>query len=176
MNLSLVQELADPAERRVTKVVRVLTLATDVIHVLSSSLVRANHGVVTVDAGWNTRPHALTIVAALDHALAAGKSIGHCLTLSLVENSWIATLATCHGLVVFVLGQSIGEAVANQDGLQVNVGFLVGENLGGENWDVVTGIRFSSNVEVLLCVLGELLEEESEKSINILASSNCVAD
>jgi len=40
----------------------------------------------------------------------------------------------------------------------------------------VAGVRFSSNVEVLLRVLWELLEEESKECVNILSSSNGIAD
>ena len=42
--------------------------------------------------------------------------------------------------------------------------------------DVVTGVRLASNVEVLLGVLGELVEEEGEKGVDVLASSNGVAN
>jgi len=37
-------------------------------------------------------------------------------------------------------------------------------------------VRFSSNVEVLLRVLWELLEEESEECVDILASGEGVAN
>lgn len=40
----------------------------------------------------------------------------------------------------------------------------------------MAGIRFTRDVEVLLSVLGELLEEESEEGIDVLASSDSVAD
>ena len=39
----------------------------------------------------------------------------------------------------------------------------------------MTSIRLASNVEVLLLVLGELLEEEGEKSIDVLSRGDCVA-
>ena len=50
------------------------------------------------------------------------------------------------------------------------------KNLVGEDGDIVAGIRFSSDVEILLGVLGELVEEERKESIDILAGSNSVAD
>jgi len=37
-------------------------------------------------------------------------------------------------------------------------------------------IGFSSNVEVLLRVLWELLEKESKECVDVLSSCNCVAD
>jgi len=40
----------------------------------------------------------------------------------------------------------------------------------------VTSIRFTSDVEILFGILRELFEEQSEESVNILASSNGVAD
>jgi hypothetical protein len=40
----------------------------------------------------------------------------------------------------------------------------------------MTGVRLASNVEVLLAVLRELLEEQSQESVDVLASSNSVAD
>jgi hypothetical protein len=52
----------------------------------------------------------------------------------------------------------------------------VGENLGSEDWDVVAGIRLARNVEILGGILGELLEEEGEQGIDILAGGDGVAD
>ena len=40
----------------------------------------------------------------------------------------------------------------------------------------MASIRLASNVEVLLSILGELVEEESEERIDILAGSDSVAD
>lgn len=172
----LVQVVGDPAKSRVTQVAAVLALATDVVDVLSGALVRADEGVVAVDAGGDARPDAARIVAVIDQALAAGKSIVHGLALALVENSRVATLSASHGAVVFVLGQAVSETVANQDTLQVNVAVLVRENLRGEDGDVVAGIGLASNVEVLLGVLGEFVEEEGEQGVDILASSDRVGD
>jgi len=61
-----------------------------------------------------------------------------------------------------VLGQAIGETVANEDGLEVDVPLLVREDLGGEDRNVVASVRFTGDVEVLMRVLWELLEEEGE--------------
>jgi hypothetical protein len=52
----------------------------------------------------------------------------------------------------------------------------VGENLGSKNWDVVACVRLSGDVEVLLSILRELLEEESEESVNVLSSCDGVAN
>ena len=50
------------------------------------------------------------------------------------------------------------------------------EDLGGEDRDVVTGVRLAGNVESLLGVFWELLEEQSHKGVDILSSRNSVAD
>ena len=57
------------------------------------------------------------------------------------------------------MGVGVGQAVADQDRLEVDVAVLVGEDLRGEDGNVVTSIRLASNVEVLLGILRELLEE-----------------
>jgi hypothetical protein len=138
--LLLVEELRDPAEGRVAQVRAVLALAAHVVHVLSSALVRAHHRVVTVDAGRDAGPDALTLVAAFNQRLAACKGVVHSSALGFPENSWPATITTSHRPVVLVLGQTISQAIADEHGLQVDVALLVRENLGGENWDVVAGI------------------------------------
>jgi hypothetical protein len=139
-------------------------------------LVWANQSIVAVDACRNTRPDAFAIITVLDKTLASGESILHSLAFASIKNGWVATLTAGHWLVVFVLGQAIGKTVSDKDRLQIDVSLLVGKNLGCENWDIVTGIRFSGDVEVLLRIFGELLKEESKESIYILASSNCVAN
>lgn len=40
----------------------------------------------------------------------------------------------------------------------------------------MTSVRLSSNVEVLCGVFWELLEEQSQESVNVLSSSDGVAD
>jgi hypothetical protein len=52
----------------------------------------------------------------------------------------------------------------------------VRENLRRENRNVVAGIGFSSDVEVLLGILRKLLEEQSKQGVNVLSSSDSVAD
>lgn len=138
--LLLVKELRDPSEGRVAQVRAVLTLATHVVHVLSGALVRAHHRVVTVDAGGDAGPDALALVAAFNQRLAACKRVVHSLTLALLKNSWPSAITAGHGPIVLVLGQAISQAVADEHRLQVDVALLVRENLGGENWDVVSGI------------------------------------
>lgn len=138
--LLLVEELRDPAERRVAQIRAVFALAAHVVHVLSSALVWAHHGVVTVDAGRDAGPDALTLVAAFNQRLAACKGVVHSFAVAFPENSWPATITAGHRPVVLVLGQTISQAIADENRLQVDVALLVRENLGGENWDVVAGI------------------------------------
>ena len=77
---------------------------------------------------------------------------------------------------MFILGKRISQAVTNEDGLEVDVAVLMGQDFGGKDRDVVAGIRLASNVEILLGVLGELVEEEGKESVYILAGSDGVAD
>jgi hypothetical protein len=175
LNVLAVEVLGDVAQTRVAQVGAILTVASDIIDVAASSLVGTHHGVVAVDAGRHARPGAAGLVAALDQRLAARQSVVHGLALALTEDRGVATLTTGHRAVVFVLGVAIGETVANQNTLQVDVAILVGENLVGKDRDVVTGIRLSSNVEVLLSILRELVEEEGKKGINVLAGGDSVA-
>ena len=172
----LTEILADVAHTLVAEVALILALAANVIDVLAGALVRSEHGVVTVDGGRNANPGALAVVARLNHALAAAQSVVHGLAGALVENSGVTTVTTSHGTVVLVLGQAIGETIANENRLEVDVALLVSENLGSHDGDVVTSVGLASNVEVLLSVLGELLEEQGQESVDILASSNGVAD
>ena len=176
LNIVLVEVLRDPAESRVAEVATVLAVATDVVDVAASALVRTHHGVVAVDAGGNARPDAAGLVASLDEVLASRKGVVHGLALALVQDRGVATLAASHRAVVSVLSKAIGKTVADQNTLQVDVAVLVRQDLGGKDGNVVASIRLSSDVEVLLGVLGELLEEESKESVNILASGDCVAN
>jgi hypothetical protein len=139
-------------------------------------LVWANHCIVAVDTCGYARPDTLAVIAVLNERLAAGKSVLHSLAFAIVKNSWVSTLTACHRLVVLVLGQTISETVANEDGLQVNVALLVRQDFGSEDGNVMTSIRFSGNMEVLLCVFRELLEEKSKEGVDILASSDSVAN
>lgn len=175
-NLRLVEVLGDVAETLVAKVAVVLALAANVINVLSSALVRTQQGVVAVDRSGHTGPCTLSVVAGLDHRLAAGQSIVHRAASALVKNRGVASLTAGHGAVVAVLGKAIGQTVANQNRLEVDVAVLVREDLRGENWDVMASVGLSSDVEVLLSILGELLEEKRKQSIDILAGRDGVTD
>lgn len=139
-------------------------------------LVWANHSIVAVDACRHTRPDTLAIIAVLDEALAAGKCVLHGLAFTIIKHSWVSTLTASHGLVVFILSQTISKTVTNENGLQVDIALLMRQDLGSEDGDVVASIRLSSDVEILLGILGELLEEKGEKSIDILSSSDGITD
>lgn len=143
---------------------------------LSSSLIWPQQSVVAVNTGRDTRPDTLAVIAILDEALATGKSVGHSLTFAIIKNSWVTTLSTSHWLIVLILGKAISKTVANEDGLEVDVAFLMRQDLGSEDGNVVPRIGFASNMEVLLRIFGKLFEEESKESVNILARSNGIAD
>ena len=135
-----VQVLADITESRVAKVVLIFTLAANIVDVLPGPLVWTDHSIVTVDTGRDARPNTLTVVAVLNEALAARKRVVHSLAFALRENSFVSTISASHRSVMLVLGQTIGETVTNEDGLQVDVALLVRQDFGGEDWNVVTSI------------------------------------
>lgn len=174
-NVVAVEVLLDPLELIVAEVAAG-ALGADVVGVLAGALVGTDHGVVTVDASGHARPDALAVVARLNELLAAGKGVVHSLALLLVKNSGPAAITASHGAVVLVLSKTVGEPVANKDRLQVDVALLVRQNLRGEDGDVVTSVALARDVEVLLGVLRELLEEEGEESVDVLASRDGVAD
>lgn len=175
-NLALVQEVAYVTHTLVAEIAVVLTLATNIVDILSSALVRANHGIVAVDRSGNAQKGTLSVVASLNHGLAAGQGIVHGLASSLIHDGRVATLTAGHGTVVLILSESIGKTVANHDRLEVDVTLLVRQDLRSEDGNVVASVRLSSNVEFLLRVLGELLEEEGEQRVDVLTSSNRVTD
>jgi hypothetical protein len=175
-DLALVQVLANIAHTLVAQVTRIFTLATNIVDVLAGSLVRTKEGVVAVDRSRDANPGTLCVVARLDHRLATRQSVIHRLAAGFVKNSRITTLTASHGAVVVILSQTIGETIANEDGLQVDVALLVRQNLRGKYRDVVTSVRLSSNVEVLLGIFGELLEEKGKEGVDVLACSNGVAN
>ena len=49
------------------------------------------------------------------------------------------------------------------------------QDFRSKDGDVVSCVGFSRNVEVLLGILGELLEEESKECVDVLSSGNSVA-
>jgi hypothetical protein len=108
--------------------------------------------------------------------LTTRKSVFHSLAFTLVKNSWVASLSTCHWLVVLILGKTVSKTVTDQDRLQVDVAVLVGQDFRGEDGNVMAGIRFTSDVEVLCGVFGELFEEKGKECINIFSSCNSVAN
>jgi hypothetical protein len=174
-DVGTVEVLLDPLELVVAEVAAG-ALGADVVGVHASALVGTDHSVVAVDGGGNARPNALAVVARLDELLAARKRVVHSLALLLIKDSGPATITASHGTVVLVLSKTIGETVTDQNGLQVDVALLVRQDLRGENGDVVASVTLAGDVEVLLGVLGELLEEESEESVDVLAGSDGVAD
>jgi hypothetical protein len=163
-DVGAVQVLLDPLKLVVAEITA-RALGADVVRILASALVRADHGVVAVDASRHAGPDALAVVARLDELLAARKRVVHSLALLLVEDSGPATVTAGHWAVVLVLSKAVGETVADEDRLEVDVALLVRQNLGREDGNVVTGVALAGNVEVLLGVLGELLEEEGEEGV-----------
>ena len=172
----LVEVVADVAHALVAQVGLILALSANIVDVLAGALVRSQESVVTIDRGWDTNPGALAVVARLNHLLATGQSVVHSLAALLVQNSRVATVTAGHWAVVLILSETVGQAVSNKHGLEVDVALLVGQNLRSKGGDVVASVGLSSDVEVLLGVLRELLEEEGHESIDILAGGHSVAD
>lgn len=136
----LVQIVADVAQPLIAKVTRVLALATDVVNVLTSALVGTHHGIVAVDRCGHTAPHTAALVAVVDQRLAARKGVVHATAFAFVKDRRIPTLAAGHWAVVFVLSVAISQAVADQNGLEVDVAVLVREDLRGKDRNIMTGI------------------------------------
>ena len=177
-DLGLVQVRGDPGRLAVAEVLGVFALLTDVVHVISRSLEGANQGVVTVDGTGNAAPNALGIVAALDKRLAARQGVVHGLTFALIKDGTVvaAIVTTCHGTVLSVLSLGVGQAVADGNALEVDVTVLVGQDLGGEDGDVVASVRFTSDVEWLLSIFGEVVEEKGQQGVDVLAGSDGAGD
>jgi len=125
LDFRLVQEFTDPSKSRVAQVAAIFTLATDVVNVLSSSLIWSNHCIVAVNACRNARPNTLAIIAVLDQALATRKCVVHSLTFTSIEDSGISTLSASHWSVVLILGEAIGQSVTDKNGFEVDVALLV---------------------------------------------------
>jgi len=96
--------------------------------------------VITVNGGRHAVPNTLTVVTALDKRLAARKRVGHGLAPSRVKDSLVSTLTTCHWLIVVVLGQRISKSITDENRLEVDIGFRVGQDFGSEYGDVVASI------------------------------------
>jgi len=171
----LVQVVTDPAKGGVAQVSAVLTVTADIVDIAASALVGADQGIVAVNGSRDASPDAPTLIAALDESLAPRQGIVHAAALALAKDSRIAAITASHWAIVSILSKSIGQAVANQDRLEVDIAVLVRQNLGSEDRDVVASVRFACNVEVLRGILWELVEEQGQESIHILGSSNGVA-
>jgi hypothetical protein len=75
-DLLLVEVGRDPVNFVVAELV-VATWPANIINVLASALVGANHGIVAVDGGRHARPDRLGVVAVLDQASAARVGVVH---------------------------------------------------------------------------------------------------
>ncbi|KAJ6261277.1 Dihydroxyacetone kinase [Drechslerella dactyloides] len=172
----LVQVAGDPAEVRVAQVRGILARAADIVHVRARALVRSHHRVVAVDGRGHAAPHALAVVAVGDEVRAARVCVLHVLAFRVVQHGGVSALAAGHRLVVFVLREAIGEAVADQYRFQIDVALLVGEDLVGKDGDVVARVGFTRDVEGLGGVFGELLEEEREERVDVFTGRDGVGD
>lgn len=174
-HLGLVQIFADILQLGVAEIAA-FAVGPYIIGVAASALVRADDCVVAVDRSGNAGPRALAVVASFNHGKTTGQSIIHGLAAGWIQHRWVSTFTTGHGSVVWVLGERISQPISNQNGLEVDVAVLMSHNLGSKYWDIMSRIGFTCNMEVLLGILRKLLEEQRKKGINILSSSNCIAD
>ena len=139
-------------------------------------MIRSDHSVVAVDGCRNTRPDALTVVAALDQGPTTRHRIVHRVAFTFAEYCRIPSFAASHRSVVVILCESIGQAIANEDRLEVDITLLVAEDLRGKDGDVVSSVGFACDVEILMGIFGVLLEKEGEKSVDVLSCRNGVTD
>ena len=152
------------------------SVVTDVVDTATSTLVRAEEGVVAVVKSSAASGSAATVVASLDLLLAARQGVGHRLASAGAQDSGVTTLTAGHGSVVGVLGVGVGKTVADKDTLQVDLASGVGENLRGGAGDVVSSVGFTSDVEGLGSILGVLGEEQAQKSVQILGGDSAGAN
>lgn len=96
---------------------------------MTGTLVGSKQRVVAVDRCGDAGPDALAVVAALDQGLAARERVFHALAFTVVEDGGPAAFTAGHGLVVCILGETVCEAVADEDGFEVDVSLLVGQDL-----------------------------------------------
>lgn len=175
-HMRLVQVFGDPVQLLIAETAVIGALDADVVGVLAGPLVGPDDGVVAVDGGGDAGPDAAGIVAGLDEGFAAGKGVVHGSTFAFVEDGGPAAVAAGHGAVPVVLSQAVDETVANKDGFEINVALLEGEDLGSEDGNIVAGVGFAGDVEVLVGILRELLEEEGEKGKDVFAGGDSVGD
>lgn len=150
----------------------VRAVLADVVWVQAGLAVRAKKSLFTVQVGWNTSQGVLSGVACLGQNSAKWVVPVHLLTLFGGQNWLVATLTAHHGSVVLKLDQGIGDTVTNQNRGQFERTVGVVDNLRSECGDVVASVRFTSNVELVLDELRELLEEELQEDEHILGGSS----
>lgn len=130
-HLGLIEVGANIFEISVAEAAALARLA-NIVDVLASALVRTQKGVVAVDRGRNASPGTFTVVARLNHRLAATESIVHGSASTLIKNGGVTTITASHGAVVFILSEAISKTVTDQNRLQVDVALLVGKDLRGK--------------------------------------------
>ncbi|KAH3667568.1 hypothetical protein OGATHE_003091 [Ogataea polymorpha] len=70
----------------------------------------------------------------------------------------------------------VGQTVANQHRGEVERSVSMSENLGGKHWNVMTTVRLTSDVEVVLQQVWELLVEQLQEGVNVFTSCDRVRD
>ena len=116
-NLRLVHPFSNPPNLLVAKGSSVATFGTNIVGVLSTSLIWADDCIVTIDGSRNTGPNTFAAITTLDKRQAAWECIVHALAFAFIKNSWPATSTTCHGPIMLILGQAVDEAIPNKDRL-----------------------------------------------------------
>jgi len=124
-HIFFVEILADIVHALVAQVGTRIALHADIVNILACALIRAHHGVVTVDGGRHAEPRALAVIARLNHGLATAQGVVHRLAALLIQNSGVTTLTASHGAVVLILSQAVSQTVSNEHGLEVDVALLV---------------------------------------------------
>lgn len=121
LDFVLVKVLLDIIHALVAETVVTLALLADIVGAKAGAVVRAGEGAAAL-AGRSASIGVTAVVAALDGLLAVGDGVPHGAAGALADLGWVATLATGHANVLGVLVQSVGQTIANQDTLEVDVG------------------------------------------------------
>lgn len=187
LDILLVQVGLDGVQDGVAQSTIALALLADIVGVLLGHLVGGDHLLVAVGSGGQAAEDRVGVVASLDQVSACGVGVSHLVAGGIIQD-WAIRVAAGHLGVVLVLDLGVGETVTDEERGKVDVLDARRAAQGGRHelvlvvdlltngWDVVAGVGLSSDVEVEALVMGELLEEDLEESIDILGGGKGVGD
>lgn len=187
LDILLVQVGLDGVQDGVAQSTIALALLADIIGVLLGHLVGGDHFLVAVGRGGQAAEDRVGVVASLDQVGAGGVGVSHLVAGGIVQDRAVR-VAAGHLGVVLVLDLRVSETVTDEERGEVDVLDAWRAVQGGRNelvllvdllangWDVVAGVGLSGDVEVEALVMGELLEEDLEESVDILGGGEGIGD